>query len=152
MSMLCSSYGWLTGASLMLVAGCAPYPHRYYARPDIAGTYSVATLPVRAAEVLIGTSSLSKEPCKDAVMVAVTNERGEFAVAGRDRVEIMYSFLDPPEVVGQLTSLCFRSAGEPVLFGAQFITHTHQPSRLKIVCDQTLPKQRSPLGVPQMCR
>lgn len=152
MSMRYTLYATLTVAALTLTSGCAPYPHRFYSRPDIQGTLSAAAVPVRNAEVLIGVSSLSREPCKDAASVGVTNERGEFAVAGLDRVEIMYSFLNPPEVVGQLTSVCFRSTGEPVLFGAQFITHTNKPSHLKIVCDPAMPTQRSPLGVPQICR
>lgn len=150
MGMRTAVYSTLTVVAL--IAGCAPYPHRFYSRPDIEGALSVAGSPVRNAEVLVGTSTLAGQPCKDAVAVARTNEGGEFIVAGRNHVDMLYSFLNPPALIGQLTSICFRPLGELVLFGAQVDTPTNKPSRVIIVCAPTLPKQRSPLGEPQICR
>lgn len=133
------------------LAGCAPNGHRSYSRPDIQGSLLVATVAVRGAEVLIGTSPLVGQPCNDAVAVGVTGQHGEFTVAGLDKVDLLDSLLDPPEVARQLTNVCFRRAGEPVVFGGRFVTPTDKPSQLAIVCDSAMPAQRSPLGEPQIC-
>lgn len=142
-------YSTLTGVAL--IAGCAPYPHHFYSRPDIEGALSVAGSPLRNAEVLVGTGTLAGQPCNDAVAAALANERGEFSVDGRDHVDMLYSFLTPPALIGQLTSVCFRRAGEPILFGAQVASPTNKPPHLTIACDPTFPQQRSPLGEPHIC-
>ena len=146
------SYSLLAFAVLG-IAGCAPFPHQVTRTPEIIGTLQVASVPIAKATVLIGRNSSLQSPCDSAVPVGTTNERGEFHVLLNTETEIFYSFLNPPNTVGQLTNLCFQTSGESVFFGGQFLTKSNEPSQLHVVCDTTAQKQRAPLvGLWQICQ
>ena len=134
------------------IAGCAPFPHQVTRTPEIIGTLKVASVPIAHATVLISRSSSLQSPCDSAVPVGTTNELGEFHVPLHTEMEFFYSFLNPPNTIGQLTNLCFQTSGKSVFFGGQFLTMSNELSSLHVTCDSMAQKQRSPLvGLWQIC-
>lgn len=135
-----------------LAAGCAPYPHRVFIRPEVTGTLSVGGVPARGAQVFLGTSSDQREPCKAAVAIGTTDDQGGFVIAPLEKTVFFYSAINAPDTIMQLTNVCFGRPDHPVELGAQLVVKTAQPSTVSLSCDPTLPAQRSPLSISQICR
>ena len=138
--------------SVLLVAGCVPYPHQFTRTPEIRASFIRGVAPVVGAEVLIGRNSEYRDPCKGARVVGTTDDKGLLIVPLEIEVEFWYSLLNPPQTVGSLTNLCFRVPGESVIFGGQFFNKGQETPTFSVVCDPTLPTVRSVISELQICR
>jgi hypothetical protein len=121
---------WLGG---LFIAGCAPYPHRVVRVPEIRGTLVDAGVPIPDAIVLVAQSR--DDPCGNASNQGKTNARGEFLISEKSETKLFRSFLNPPDTVGQLTSLCFQIAGGPPIFKAQVMHRTAESVVLNVKCE-----------------
>jgi len=137
-------------AALSLIA-CVPGRHQVTRVPEIRGTLTHDSVPVRNAEVLIVAGSSDARLCKDEKRVAITDETGTFLVPTEVEIHFFRSLLNPPHLVKRLTSLCVRSSGAPAYFGGQFATSSDEPARPTIACDDTRPTTKSSLLLPQIC-
>lgn len=142
----------LVAAALGGAAGCVPSPHRVERVPGIRGVLTANAVPVPDAAVLIAQNSNRENPCEGASVQGHTNERGEFSVARRTRIDLFYSFLNPPHVLGQITNLCFEPAGRPRFLAAEIVARTDKANTVELTCDQALVNSRSPSGLPQLCQ
>lgn len=142
----------LLTVAIMICNGCVPYPHEVVRVPEIRLTLLKNGVAVQGAKVLVSNSLEYDAPCKGASVIGTTDENGQFPVASRVDVDFFYSFLNPPDTVGQLNTFCFQSPGETILFGGQFLIRQNTPSKIFVVCDPSLPKVRSSISGEQMCR
>jgi hypothetical protein len=143
---------FLLGVCLVF-AGCVPDPQRIYVFPETHGILVSGSAPVAHAELLINPHGGHQDaPCKGALVVGTTNERGEFSVPEQSKLQIWHSPGNPPSVVSQLTSLCFRVNGSEEFLGNQVITRIDRHAHLALHCDLTSPGVPSPaLGLMQIC-
>lgn len=137
-------------AALSLIA-CVPGGHQVTRVPEIRGTLTHDSVPVRNAEVLIVAGSSDAQSCKGERRVAITDESGFFLVPTEVERRYFRSLINPPQQVKRLTSLCFRSAGGLAYFGGQFVTHSDEPASLAITCDDVRPPTKSSILLPQIC-
>jgi hypothetical protein len=125
---------WLGG---LVIAGCAPYPHRVVRVPEIRGTLADTGVPIPDAIVLVAQKR--DDPCGNASNQGKTNARGEFLVSEKSETKLFYSFLNPPDTVGQLTSLCFQIAGGPNIFKGRVMHRTAESVVVNVKCDRGSP-------------
>jgi hypothetical protein len=127
------AFAWLG----LFIAGCAPYLHSVVRVPEIRGTLADAGVPIPDAVVLIAQKR--DDPCGDASIQGRTNARGEFLVSEKIETEFFYSFLNPPDTVGQLTSLCFQIAGGPRISKGRVMHRTAESVVVSVKCDRASP-------------
>lgn len=119
------------------IAGCAPYVHRVVRVPEIRGTLADSGVPIPDAVVLIAQNR--DNSCGNASVQGRTDSRGEFIVPERRETGFFHSFLNPPDTVGQLTSLCFQIAGGPNVFKGPVMHRTAESVVVSVKCDPASP-------------
>jgi hypothetical protein len=134
------SFHLYIGAALCtFLTSCAPYPHQVVRVPEIRGTLSNNGNLVSNAIVLIAQKG---HECVGASVQGATNALGEFHIPETNGTEFFYSFLNPPDTIGQLTSLCFRVAGERATSRGKLSHRTSESVVVDVNCDIARPMCR----------
>ena len=123
----------------MLLAGCYPHPHDYVLTQEFTGVLLESGTPMSGVTVTVShTRGDSGDYCEKPEVMGVTNDTGHFRVPPQVQRQIFRSVINPPEVVSQLMSVCFRTAGKLKL-GALINSPTDHQVSYSAVCEWTSP-------------
>jgi hypothetical protein len=132
-------------------AACAPFPHQVARVPEIRGLLLSNGAPAANATVFAGWNHDFNHPCTGLPAIGSTNGRGEFAIDARMEWELLYSFINPPNLTFALTSVCFQAPGKEVMYGGQFATRHSDVARVSVTCDTEQPKRSSVYAPQKIC-
>jgi hypothetical protein len=140
----------ILAASLALTA-CYPSYHKETRVPEIRGTLIRDGAPVSGVEVLLAQNVVNTRPCEILEPATRTDEQGAFTIPMQVRTRYFRGLLNPPEMVGRLTAVCFRAPGDSPIFGGHFITRSHIPVTLQIACDESRPIRSTLVKADSIC-
>jgi hypothetical protein len=107
--------------------------------PAISGVLLDHGMPVADATVLIAQAEpINDQYCEGLKEVGVTDHDGHFNIDPVVRLHLFTSILNPPDVVLQMTTVCFQTASEPA-FGMSIIARTNRTMSFTASCDLATP-------------
>jgi hypothetical protein len=127
------------GLAVLGLLACYPRPHEYTRVPAISGVLLNNGKPVSGATVFVAQTGFdSDNHCQGLRAMGVTNDGGKFQIAPVVKLHLFTSLLNPPEVVLQMTTVCFQTASEPA-FGMSIIARTNRTMSFTASCDLATP-------------
>jgi hypothetical protein len=127
------------GLAFMCLLACYPRPHEYTRVPAISGVLLDNGKPVSGATVFIAqTRPMDDHYCQNPKAVGITDQDGYFNIDPVVRLHLFTSILNPPDVVLQMTTVCFQTASEPA-FGMTIIARTNRTMSFSASCDLATP-------------
>jgi hypothetical protein len=138
------------GLAVLSLIACYPRPHEYTRVPQISGVLLNNGKPVSGATVFVAQTGFdSNNHCQGLRAMGVTNDDGNFQVAPVVKLHLFTSLLNPPEVVLQMTTICFQTASEPA-FGMSIIARTNRTMSFSATCDLATPDRvfRGRMSIP----
>jgi hypothetical protein len=125
------------GSATLLLAACYPRPREYIRIPAISGVLLNAGSPVGGATVFVAQiAAVHDNFCQGLRLVGTTDLNGNFQIAPLIGHRLFASVLNPPKFVGQMTSVCFKTA-EQQYYGMSIIAPTDHQTSYRASCDLT---------------
>jgi hypothetical protein len=140
----------ITGLVLANLLACYPRPHEYTQVPAISGVLLNHGTPVTGATVFIAQSRPTNDKyCQNSKAVGVADHDGHFNIDPVVRLHLFTSILNPPDVVLQMTTVCFQTASAPA-FGMTVIARTNRTMSFGASCDLATPNSefRGRVSIP----
>jgi hypothetical protein len=129
----------IVGFLVQCLLACYPRPHEYTRVPAISGVLLNNGKPVSGATVFVAQSRFdSDNQCHGLKAMGVTDDDGRFNIDPVVRLHLFTSILNPPDVVLQMTTVCFQTAAEPA-FGMSIIAGTNRTMSFSAACDLATP-------------
>jgi hypothetical protein len=135
------------GLTALSLLACYPRPHEYTRVPAISGVLFNNGKPVSGATVFVAQSGFdSDNHCQGLRAMGVTNADGHFNIDPLVNLHLFTSILNPPDVVLQMTTVCFQTSSEPA-FGMSIIARTNRTMSFSASCDLATPDRLFRAGV-----
>jgi hypothetical protein len=117
------------------LVACYPRPHDYISTQEFSGVLIKGGVAVSGATVLVGHFGRDTDAhCADAKAVAVTDKDGSFYVASVVEKRLFASMINPPQLIQQIGTICFRTPSEQKL-GVTVVAPTDHKLRYLLSCD-----------------
>jgi hypothetical protein len=118
--------------------------------PAISGVLLNNGKPVGGATVFVAQTGFDGDDhCQGLKPMSVTNDDGHFNIDPVVTLHLFTSILNPPDVVLQTTTVCFKTAAEPT-FGMSIIARTNRTMSFSASCDLATPNSefRGRVSIP----
>jgi hypothetical protein len=138
------------GLACLCLFACYPRPHEYTQVPAISGVLLDNGKPVSGATVFVAQTRPNNDNyCQGLRAMGVTNEGGNFQIPPVVNLHFFASVLNPPDVVLQMTTVCFQTATDPA-FGMTIIARTNRTMSFSASCDLATPNMlfRGRVSIP----